>query len=124
MHPGVKVGSVMGAVVGSIGGLFAVGIPPAIMYHSLARLLGTPVFSFISWAICLICGWIMGGQLGSRLGTKFKSLRAEIIGGVIGGLLPVIAIAMWSWYESTRPSPGPVRDEEPAAEQSSTNQIR
>ena len=87
-------------------------------------MLGTPVFALISWAICLICGWIIGGQLGPRLGTKFKSLRAEIIGGVIGGLLPVIAIAMWSWYVVTRPSPGPVHDEEPATDQPSTNQIR
>ncbi len=110
----------MGAVVGSLGGLFAVGIPPAIIYRSIARLLGTPVFSFISWAICLVCGWIVGGQLGSRFGTRFKSLRAELVGGAIGGLIPVLVIALWSWYMTMRPGPEPV----PAGEQASTNQIR
>jgi hypothetical protein len=122
MREGVKVGSVMGAVVGSIGGLFAIGIPPAIIYRSIARLLGTPVFAFISWAICLVFGWIIGGQLGSRMGTKFKSARAELIGGAIGGLLPVIAIALWSWYMTARPpAPNPSPDTEQV---SSTNRIR
>jgi len=121
MHQGVKVGSVMGAVVGSIGGLFAIGIPPAILYHSVARLLGTPVFSFISWAVCLVLGWIIGGQMGSRTGARFRSARAEIIGGAIGGLLPVIVIAAWSWYMTSRPASVPPPETEHG---SSTNQVR
>src|SRR5262249_47892141 len=120
MQQGVKAGSVMGAVVGSIGGLFAIGVPPAIIYRGIATLLGTPVFSFMSWAVCLACGWIIGGQIGSRLGTKFRSLRAELLGGAIGGLLPVIAIALWGWYVTTRPAPSPI----PASEGTPTNQVR
>jgi hypothetical protein len=120
MHQGVKVGSVMGAAVGSIGGLFAVGLPPAIIYRSIARLLGTPVFALISWAVCLLFGWIIGGQIGPRLGTRFKSFRAELIGGAIGGLIPVVAIALWSWYVSTRPPAEPIAP----TEQPSTNQVR
>jgi uncharacterized membrane protein len=97
-----NLGAVAGVIVGSVGGLFSVGIAPAIMSRNIALLFATPVFSLISWIICLVCGWLIGGQLGPRLGARFKSERAEIVGGALCGLAPVILIIAWScWYTLT-----------------------
>jgi hypothetical protein len=93
-----NLGAIVGAIVGSFGGLFAVGIPPAILYGSVARLLATPILALISWMLCLVSGWFIGGSVGDRLGQKFRSQRAEIIGGALGGLFPVILVTLWSWY--------------------------
>ena len=92
----------MGAVVGSIGGLFAVGIVPTILYKNIAYLFGTPILALMSWLTSIIVGWFMGGQIGPRLGARFRSQRAESIGGCIGGLIPILIIVAWSWYMTTR----------------------
>ena len=94
-------GAVTGAVVGAIGGLFAVGLARAIIAHNPALLLDTPRLNMICWLVCLLLGWFIGGQLGPRLGERFNSLRVEIVAGGIGGLVPVIAIALWGWYMVT-----------------------
>src|SRR3954463_8788559 len=91
-------GSVIGVVVGAIGGLFAVGIAPAIAEQKLALLFGTPILAVISWLISGLAGWLIGGQLGPRLGDLFRNRQAEAVGGALGGLLPVILIALWGWY--------------------------
>lgn len=91
----------VGAAVGSIGGLFAVGLPPAIFYHDPGALFGTPRISMIGWIISVAVGWVIGGLLGARLGAIFRSSRAEITGGVAGGLVPVLLIVLWSWYMVT-----------------------
>jgi len=90
-----------GAVAGSIGGLLAVGIAPAIVDRNLTRLFHTPILTFISWLVCLSAGWILGGQIGPRLGDKFKSDRVEYAGGALAGLIPVVLVALWSWYMAT-----------------------
>jgi hypothetical protein len=106
MKPGMRkpgfgetnLGAVTGAATGSIGGLFAVGIVPAIVYRDVTVLFHTPILALISWLTCIITGWLIGGQIGPRLGMRLKSQRAESVGGCIGGLIPIIAIVLWSWY--------------------------
>lgn len=95
-----NLGAVAGAVAGSFGGLFAVGLPPAILERDISRLFHTPIFTFIGWLVCLAAGWVIGGQIGPRLGEKYKSDRIEYIGGAIGGLIPVVLVALWSWHMS------------------------
>jgi hypothetical protein len=93
-----NLGALIGAIIGAIGGLFAIGIPPAIIGRDLARLFGTPLLAIFCWLISGPVGWLTGGQLGPRLGELSNTQRGEIIGGILGGLLPVAAIALWSWY--------------------------
>jgi hypothetical protein len=110
MKPGIRkpgfgetnLGAVTGAATGSIGGLFSVGIVPAIARRDIMGLFDSPVLALISWLVCIICGWLIGGQIGPRLGMRFKSQRAETVGGCIGGLIPIIAVMLWSWYVTVR----------------------
>jgi len=98
--PGIgefNLGASAGAVVGAIGSLFAVGIGPAIVHRKAALLFGTPILALICWVLGGIAGWLIGGQLGPRLGFRFESDRAEMWGGAVGGLLPVIVILIWGW---------------------------
>jgi hypothetical protein len=96
-----NLGALAGAVIGSIGGLFAVGLPPAILARNPALLLGTPILGLLSWLACGFLGWFLGGQMGPRLGEKFCSQQAELFGGALAGLIPVVSIALWSWYMVT-----------------------
>lgn len=95
-------GALAGAVIGGIGGLFAIGAGPAIAHGNIRLLVGTPILAIISLLVCGPVGWIIGGQIGPRLGGKFNTQRAETIGGVIGGLVPVILVALWAWYMTVR----------------------
>jgi hypothetical protein len=91
-------GAMAGAVIGAIGGLFAIGIGPAIAGKNIRLLVGTPILASVSLLVCGPLGWLIGGQLGPRLGGKFHTQRAETIGGIIGGLVPVVLVALWGWY--------------------------
>jgi hypothetical protein len=93
-----NLGAVAGAVVGAIGGLFAIGIGPAILGKNLALLFGTPILALVCWFVSGPIGWVIGGQVGPRIGEKFNTQRAELIGGALGGLVPVLMIALWGWY--------------------------
>lgn len=93
-----NLGALAGAVVGGVGGLFAVGIAPAILNRKISLLFGTPILGLFSWLICLPVGWFLGGQVGPLLGQLFRSPSAEVTGGVLGGLVPVTLIALWGWY--------------------------
>ncbi len=95
---GFKLGAMAGGVVGAVGGLFAVGVARALYEHNPRLLLETPTLSFVCWVVGGLTGWLMGGQLGRRLGMVFRSERAEIVGGVVGGLIPVALMAYWGWY--------------------------
>ena len=90
-------GALAGAVVGAIGGLFAIGIGPAIASRNVALLFGTPILALICWVVSGLLGWVLGGQVGPRLGEKFDSQKVEIAGGIIAGLVPVVLIAYWGW---------------------------
>ena len=96
-----NLGAVAGAVVGSIGGLFAVGLPPAILARNPTLLLGTPILGLLSWLVSGLLGWFLGGQVGPRLGEKFDSQQVELLGGALTGLVPVVSIILWSWYMVT-----------------------
>src|SRR6266850_7522087 len=91
-------GSLAGVAVGSVGGLFALGIVRAIAKHNPALLIDTPILSLLSCLVCGTIGWFMGGQIGPMIGEKFRTQRAEIIGGAIGGLIPVLLVAAWGCY--------------------------
>ena len=97
-----NLGALAGAVVGSIGGLFAVGLPPAILARNPALLFGTPILGVVCWIFCGLVAWFIGGQVGPRLGDKYRSQQAEILGGALAGLIPVTGIILWSWYMATR----------------------
>ncbi len=92
-----SMGAVTGAIVGGIGGLFAMQIAPAILTHDAALLFSTPILGLMSWMVSGPSGWVLGGQFGPRLGDQFRSQNAEIVGGVIGGLIPVALLALWGW---------------------------
>jgi hypothetical protein len=93
-----NMGALAGAVIGAIGGLFAIGIGPAIAGNNIRLLVGTPLLAIFSLVICGTLGWLIGGQVGPRLGGKFNTQRAETIGGIIGGLVPVVVVALLGWY--------------------------
>jgi hypothetical protein len=94
-------GAAVGAVVGAIGGLVAIGIAPAIMEKNPALLLRSPILALMSWIISVPTGWVVGGQLGPRMNAKGVLPALEIAGGVIGGLVPVVLLALFGWLMAT-----------------------
>jgi hypothetical protein len=102
MKPGLgesNLGALVGAVVGAIGGLFAVGVARAILSHNLAYLVGTPLLGTLCMLVSGPIGWLLGGQIGPRFGDKYNTQQAEMIGGALGGLIPVVLLALWAWYK-------------------------
>jgi hypothetical protein len=97
----VNTGAAAGATVGAIGGLFAIGIAPAIIGRNAGLLIGTPILALFCCLISGPIGWVIGGQVGPRLGELLKNQGAELVGGIVGGLVPVVAIALWAWYMVT-----------------------
>lgn len=93
-----SLGAVVGAAVGAIGGLFAVGVAPAILQRNAAALFATPTLGLVCWLVSGLAGWGLGGQLGVRLGRRYGQQWVEVTGGVVGGLVPVVLIALWGWY--------------------------
>ncbi len=96
-----NLGALTGAVVGSLGGLFAVGLARAIVGGHIALLFGTPILGLIGFVVSGGIGWLLGSQLGPLLGAWGKSQQMEIVGGVIAGLVPSTLIALWGWYMVT-----------------------
>jgi hypothetical protein len=104
MKPGFgesNLGALVGAVVGATGSLFAVGIAPAIMAGNVAFLFRYPIVGVLCMLIGGPIGWLAGGQIGPRLGEKYGTQRAEMVGGMLGGLVPVVLVALWGWYMKT-----------------------
>lgn len=93
-----NVGALVGAIVGAIGGLFALGLVRAIVNHDVRLLFGTPILGLICWLVSGLVGWFIGGQVGPLLAGKKQSRRTEAVGGALGGLIPVLLIALWGWY--------------------------
>lgn len=93
-----NLGALVGVVVGATGGLFAVGIAPAIVLRNAAELVSTPVLGMIFMLLGGPIGYFIGGQIGPRLEGWLGEQRGNIFGGVIGGLIPVVSVALWGWY--------------------------
>jgi len=92
-----NLGAVAGAVTGAIGGLLAVGIPMAIAGRDPALLVIFRNLAMMGFIICVPVGWLLGGQIGPRSTGLLGEQRGELIGGILGGLLPVLGLMGWAW---------------------------
>lgn len=97
-----NLGAVVGAVVGAIGGLVAIAIPYAIMTRNFQNLSAARTFGLISFLVCTPVGWFAGGYLTHFLEKFLRPKAASIIGGAIGGLLPVTGVALYGWHMVSR----------------------
>jgi hypothetical protein len=95
-----NLGAVAGVVTGAVGGLLAVGIPLAISGRDPGLLVIYRSIGLFGFLLCTPLGWILGGQIGPRLTGTFGEQRGEIIGGILGGLVPVMAIIYWVWSKA------------------------
>ena len=93
-----------GAVVGGIGGLFALFFVPAVVTGDVQWVLTYRLLNVIAWMFSLAVGWCLGWVIGRPLGNKFRSERAEMAGGVLGGLLTIGLVAGYGWYLATKHS--------------------
>lgn len=91
-------GALAGVLTGSLGGMIALRLPIAIHYRDLVLLVNVPKLALISCLLSAAVGWFLGGQLGPLLREKFRSPKAELIGGVLGGLLLVLALMGVGWH--------------------------
>jgi hypothetical protein len=93
--------ALIAAVIGCMGGLFALGIAPAIITRSPQYLAAYPKLNVISFFLCGSIGWLIGGQIGPRLEKLCGLQPGMIVGGIAGGLLPVGGIVALGWYLCT-----------------------
>jgi len=93
-----NLGAVIGAVIGAVGGLFAIAIPLAIMTRNVQNLSVARNLGLFGFLISVPVGWFAGGYISHALEKKMSRKAAGIIGGTMGGLLPVMAIALLGWY--------------------------
>lgn len=91
-------------IIGSIGGLFALGLIPAIITRNLHYLAVAPTMNIISFFLCGGLGWLVGGQIGPRLSPPMLPKSAHITGGIIGGMIPILLVAAIGWYLATQPA--------------------
>jgi len=97
-----NLGAVIGAVVGAVGGLVAIAIPYALMTKNIQNLSAARNFGLISFLVCTPVGWFSGGYLTHFLEKVFPPKPASIVGGIIGGLLPVTGVALYGWHMASR----------------------
>ena len=93
-----NLGAVIGAVTGALGGLFAVAIPLAILTRNLQALSAARTFGLISFLVCTPIGWFAGGYISHVLVKRIGEKKAGILGGIVGGLLPVTGFSLWGFY--------------------------
>lgn len=91
-------GALTGAIVAGVGGLFAMGVARAVIYRDLSLVFRFPMLGTGCLVVCGPIGWFLGGRLGPLLGRRRNSQALEIIGGLLGGLLPVSAVLFLGWY--------------------------
>ncbi len=97
-----NLGAVIGAVIGAIGGLFAITIPLAVLTGNLQALSMARKLGLIGFVISVPIGWFAGGYLSHALENVLNKKAAGIIGGIVGGLLPVAGIALYGWHLVSR----------------------
>jgi hypothetical protein len=97
-----NLGAVIGAVVGAVGGLVAITIPYAVMTRNLQALSEARTFGLVSFVVCTPIGWFLGGYLTHLLEKIIHPKVAAIIGGTLGGVIPVTGFALWGYHLITR----------------------
>ena len=97
-----NLGAVIGAVVGAVGGLVAIAIPYALMTRNIQSLSAARTFGLISFLVCTPVGWFAGGYLSHYLEKFLRTKTANIVGGIVGGLLPVAGVALYGWHLVSR----------------------
>jgi len=93
-----NLGAVIGAVIGALGGLFAIAIPLAILTKNVQALSVARKLGLFGFLVSVPIGWFAGGYISHALERRLPRKAAGIIGGIIGGMLPVGAIALLGWY--------------------------
>ncbi len=91
-------GGMAGAVVGGIGGLFALFLVPALLSRDVQWMISFRLYNVLAWIVSLPVGWCLGWLIGRPAGNWLRSQNAEIAGGVLGGLLTVGLVALYGWY--------------------------
>jgi|ERR1051325_8680844 hypothetical protein len=89
--------AVIGAVTGAMGGLFAVTIPYALRTHDVTALSAARMLGLIGFLVSTPVGWFIAGQIGPRLEGMLSERSAAIVGGILGGLVPVLGFVYWGW---------------------------
>jgi hypothetical protein len=99
--PGIgeaNLGAMVGVIVGAMGGLVAVAIPLAILRGDIKALSEARTIGLIGFFVSSTFGWLIGGQIAPRLEGLLGERKAGILGGILGGLVPVAGFALWGWY--------------------------
>ncbi|MCU0771864.1 MAG: hypothetical protein MUE94_08885 [Verrucomicrobia bacterium] len=91
------IAALIGSSIGSITGLFAIGIAPAILEQNARLMIAHPTIGLLCFVVGGVVGWIAGGLLGSTLGRTRGFQQGYITGGVIGGTLPFAAFVLLGW---------------------------
>lgn len=89
--------SMIGSILGSIPGLFAIGVIPAILEREPRLVLAHPTIGLLCFVVGGVFGWFVGGSLGWRLGKPHGTPQSQVTGGVIAGTLPLIAFLVLGW---------------------------
>jgi hypothetical protein len=102
MKPGAigepNLAALIGSSIGSITGLFAIGVAPAIIENNARLMMAHPTIGLLCFIVGGVVGWIVGGMLGSVLTRVRRIQQAHIAGGVIGGFLPFAAFVVLGWF--------------------------
>ncbi len=91
-------------VIGGMGGLVAIAIPLAILRGDIRALSEARAFGLVGFLVSATVGWFLGGQIGPRLERFLGERFAHVLGGVLGGLIPIAGLAFWGWYLVTPPA--------------------
>lgn len=98
-RPGrINLGGLAGLAVGGTGGLFSLGVVPAIVLANPRLLFNTPTLNVLCWIASLVVGWLAGTYLGYVFGRKYQTQRAEITGGIVAGVLTVLLGSALGWF--------------------------
>jgi hypothetical protein len=92
-----NLGGMAGAAVGAIGGLFALGVVPAISEGDPRLLFNIPTLNVICWVASLLIGWAIGSLFGPLFRRKSDTDRSEIAGGVVAGVVTILIGVTIGW---------------------------
>ena len=97
-----NLGAVIGAAIAAVGGLVAIAIPYALMTRNIQNLSAARTLGIIGLIVCTPIGWFAGGYLSHFLEKILPLKAASITGGIIGGLIPATAVALYGWHMISR----------------------